>query len=44
MNFVTTTLNFAWLVYMEKTLGIQIIVAPTVAIAQAYFESESQKK
>ena len=29
---------------MEKTLGIQIIVASTVAIVQAYFESESQKK
>ena len=30
MNFVATTLNFAWLVYYGKTLGVQTIVAPTV--------------
>ena len=30
MCFFTTTLNFAWLVYMNK-VGVRIIVAPTVA-------------
>ena len=39
MRLVTTRLNFAWLVYMEKNPDVRIIVAPTVGVGRWMAES-----